>query len=219
MLSNRATVSKNNHVSQTHVIAVLGVVGLLASSSDLRTEHARAATKLQIKWYHAYTSHWNNCGLHLDDGAHLLRFSRQQDAAANWLKPTSEDGNVSPWQMVAYVNTQLEALFMPSHGLVGDLDTIKTLLSNNFPVIIEAATIPNRIVLAGWALLIMIGYDDASQMFTSYDSYLAPTNSTPTITSTNSGNTSMTPIVLYNLDREAELMTLLVQTLMPPRTH
>jgi hypothetical protein len=156
--------------------------------------------------------HWNNCGpATLTMALTYYGFPANQDAAASWLKPTSEDGNVSPWQMVAYVNTQLNS---PIHAITrggGDLNTIKTLLSNNFPVIIEMGYDPEPDRL-GWMghYLLVVGYDDGGQAITSYDSYLGP-NKQYTYDHVNQfwEHFNNTYIVLYNVDREAELMTLL----------
>lgn len=156
--------------------------------------------------------HWNNCGpATLTMGLTYFGFAANQDPAANWLKPTSEDGNVSPWQMVAYVNTQLGSSVRAINRSGGDLNTIKMLLSNNFPIIIEAGYDPEPDRL-GWMghYLLMVGYDDASQIITSYDSYLGP-NKQYTYDHINEfwEHFNDTYIVLYNIDRENELMTLL----------
>ncbi len=156
--------------------------------------------------------HWNNCGpATLTMALTYYGFPANQDPAANWLKPTSEDGNVSPWQMVAYVNTQLGGTTHALTRVGGDLTTIKTLLSNNFPVIIEAGYDPEPDRL-GWMghYLLMVGYDDSSQTIISYDSYLGP-NKQYSYDHINEfwEHFNNTYIVLYNLDREAELMTLL----------
>ncbi|MBI1276745.1 MAG: hypothetical protein GC179_01320 [Anaerolineaceae bacterium] len=156
--------------------------------------------------------HWNNCGpATLTMGLTYYGLPANQDPAAGWLKPTSEDGNVSPWQMVAYVNTQLGSAVKAVTRAGGDLDTIKTLLSNNFPVIIEEGYDPEPDRL-GWMghYLLMVGYDDVSQMITSYDSYLGPNKQVKYDDITKYWeHFNNTYIVLYDAPREAELMTLL----------
>ena len=156
--------------------------------------------------------HWNNCGpATLTMALTYYGFPANQDPAASWLKPTSEDGNVSPWQMVAYVNTQLGSTVQALTRSGGDLDTLKTLLSNNFPVIIEAGYDPEPERL-GWMghYLLMVGYDDASQQITSYDSYLGP-NKAYTYDHINEfwEHFNNTYIVLYDIQRDAELKALL----------
>src|SRR3954453_20356549 len=48
---------------------------------------------------------WNNCGpATLTMGLTYFGFKNDQYQAAQWLKPNSEDKNVSPWQIVDYVN-------------------------------------------------------------------------------------------------------------------
>src|SRR5690349_10526410 len=51
---------------------------------------------------------WNNCGpATLTMGLTYFGVDDNQYPAAEWLKPSYEDKNVSPWQMVEYVNSQL----------------------------------------------------------------------------------------------------------------
>ena len=50
---------------------------------------------------------WNNCGpATLTMGLTHFGYQPNQNTAAAWLKPNVEDKNVSPWQMVEFVNTQ-----------------------------------------------------------------------------------------------------------------
>src|SRR5687767_10622758 len=109
---------------------------------------------------------WNNCGpATLTMALTYFGFPANQDAAAAWLKPTSEDGNVSPWQMVDYVNTQLPGTTRALTRVGGDLNLLKTLLANDFPVIIEAGYNPEPDRL-GWMghYLLMTGYDDTQEI-------------------------------------------------------
>jgi tetratricopeptide (TPR) repeat protein len=120
---------------------------------------------------------WNNCGpATLTMALTHFGYSADQQRAADWLKPNSEDKNVSPWQMVDFVNTQVPEL--PVYALKrygGTLDTLRTLLNNDFPVIIEAGYDPPR-AAQGWMghYLLVIGYDDARQIITTHDSYDGP---------------------------------------------
>jgi hypothetical protein len=156
--------------------------------------------------------HWNNCGpATLTMGLTYFGFPADQNPAANWLKPNSEDGNVSPWQMVDYVNKQLAGSVRALKRVGGDLTTLKTLIANNFPVIIEEGYDPEPDRL-GWMghYLLVTGYDDGSQIFTSMDSYLGP-NKAISYKQVDKywKDFNNTYIVLYKMDREPELMTLL----------
>ena len=55
--------------------------------------------------------------------------------AAAFLKPNREDRNVSPWQMVDYVNDQTNLRAFVGSG--GDLDLIKRFLANWLPIVVE----------------------------------------------------------------------------------
>ncbi len=155
---------------------------------------------------------WNNCGpATLTMGLTYFGGVADQNPAAAWLKPTDKDGNVSPWQMAAYVNNELGSATRALVRVGGDLTTIKTLLSNNFPVIIEAGYDPEPDRL-GWMghYLLMVGYDDASQIITSFDSYLGA-NKAYSYAHIDEfwHHFNNTYIVLYSASREPELMTLL----------
>jgi uncharacterized protein YvpB len=122
--------------------------------------------------YHAQT--WNNCGpATITMALSYFGYTSDQARAASWLKPDREDKNVSPWQMVEYVNTQVPEL--PIYSLVrygGDLELIKTLVYQGFPVIIEVGYDPER-AAQGWMghYLLVIGWDDAAGTLITMDSY------------------------------------------------
>lgn len=118
---------------------------------------------------------WNNCGpATLTNALSYFGYTNDQKRAANWLKPNYEDKNVSPWQMEQFVNTQVPELNV--YALVrygGTLELLKRLLANNFPVIIEKGYDPEPDRL-GWMghYLLLVGYDDARQVFITHDSYI-----------------------------------------------
>lgn len=122
--------------------------------------------------YHAQW--WNNCGpATLTMALSYFGYRDDQGRAANWLKPNREDKNVSPWQLELFVDTQVPEL--PVYSLYrygGTLERLKQLISNNFVVIIEAGYDPER-AHQGWMghYLLVIGYDDAQQIFITHDSY------------------------------------------------
>ena len=156
---------------------------------------------------------WNNCGpATVTNGLSYFGYANNQSRAASWLKPNGEDKNVSPWQMVEFVNTQVGEVpvyALNRHG--GTIELMKSLLANNFPVIIEEGYDPEPDRL-GWMghYLLLIGYDDASQMFITHDSYLGA-NRTYSYEHIAEfwQHFNYTYIVLYEWTREAELMTLL----------
>lgn len=192
-------------------LIILLLVGLPIAAVSAQ-ESTTVPSNYKLNGIQHIPQQWNNCGpATLTMGLTYYGAAADQGPAASWLKPTSEDGNVSPWQMVAYVNTELGSSTRALVRVGGDLTTIRTLLSNNFPVIIEAGYDPEPDRL-GWMghYLLMVGYDDASQIITSYDSYLGP-NKAYSYSHIEEfwAHFNNTYIVLYNASREPELMTLL----------
>ncbi len=159
---------------------------------------------------------WNNCGpTTLTMGLTYFGYTDNQLPAAHFLKPNGEDKNVSPWEMVDYVNnvaslmTNVQALYRPG----GDFELIKRLLVADFPVIIEKGFDVEDLDWMGHYLL-LIGYDDNESVFYTYDSYLGHGNfqglKEPYATVESYWwNFSNTFIVLYASEREAEVMQIL----------
>lgn len=117
---------------------------------------------------------WNNCGpTTMTMALSYYGYPDNQLTAARWMKPYSEDKNVSPWQMVRFVNEQtgLRALYR----MGGNEQLLKRLLAMNFPVIIEKGFQPAGEDWMGHYLL-LIGYDESAQTFLTYDSYLGHGN-------------------------------------------
>lgn len=155
---------------------------------------------------------WNNCGpATLTMGLTYFGYAADQKIAAGWLKPNSNDGNVSPWQIVEYVNTQLPGSTRALTRAGGDEQLLKTLLANNFPVMIESGYDPEPERL-GWMghYLLLVAYDDNLGAFNSYDSYLGP-NVSYTYDHVNEfwAHFNRTYIVLYDISREDQVMALL----------
>jgi tetratricopeptide (TPR) repeat protein len=119
---------------------------------------------------------FNNCGP--ANLTMVLNYHQQvlnQTDVGNSLKPNYEDRNVSPDEMVAFVErtTALKADFYSG----GDIELLKRLLANGFPVIIEKGFLPSESL--GWMghYLTLFGYDDSEQVFLAMDSYLGPWDS------------------------------------------
>lgn len=156
---------------------------------------------------------WNNCGpATVTNALTFFGYSDDQVRAQDFLKPNIEDKNVSPWQMVEFVNSQVPE--MPVFALQrngGTIDTLRTLIANDFPVIIEEGYDPPGLN-AGWMghYLLMKGYDDNARIFTTHDSYEgANYNYSYDHIAEYWQHFNYTYIVLYRAEREAELMTLL----------
>jgi len=101
---------------------------------------------------------WNNCGpANLVQGLRVLGYETKQRDVAAWLKPNSDDANVSPWQMAAYTNQ-----FTPLRALVrvnGTLDLMKRLIYSGFGVIVETGLYDERNQWLGHYVT-LVGWDD-----------------------------------------------------------
>jgi hypothetical protein len=119
---------------------------------------------------------FNNCGpANLVINLNFYGDPTTQEEAAAILKPNPEDRNVSPWQMVDYVNqrTNLRAFV----GSGGDLDLIKRFIAAGMPIVIEKGYEPTP--QDGWLghYLTMFAYDDDTEEFLSLDTNLGPWDS------------------------------------------
>lgn len=178
--------------------------GVLAQSALPGSWHLNGIT-------HIYQG-WNNCGpATLTMGLTYYGYPDDQYPAAQWLKPNSEDKNVSPWQMLEYVNSQVGGTVYALERQGGTLERLKQLIASNFVVLIEEGYDPPGENL-GWMghYLLISGYDDAAQQFTTQDSYKGPNMlySYDHIAEFWEHFNHLY-IVLYEKSREAELMTLL----------
>jgi hypothetical protein len=155
---------------------------------------------------------WNNCGpANLTMALSYYGWEGTQREVASYLKPETEDKNVSPEQMVAYVteNTNLRAIYR----VAGTLDIVRWLVSNRFVVILESGYIPPGDEWYGHYFTVS-GYDDTQEEIYLYDSNLG-TRARPTMTrsytdlDTDWQAFNRTFLVLYQPERELELQTFL----------
>jgi hypothetical protein len=115
---------------------------------------------------------FNNCGpANLTQVLNFYGDEITQAEVASYLKPNSEDRNVSPWQIADYVNEQTS--FAASAHSGGTLEMLKTFIAAGLPVVVEKGY---ELPQSGWwgHYLTLFGYDDSLQQFYSQDSYLGP---------------------------------------------
>ncbi len=115
---------------------------------------------------------FNNCGpANLTINLNFYDDPTTQAEAVAFLKPNREDRNVSPWQMVDYVNeeTSIRAFF----GSGGDMELLKQLVAAGYPVVVEKGY---ELSTQGWLghYLTIFGYDDATGETVSMDTNLGP---------------------------------------------
>lgn len=97
----------------------------------------------------------------------------QLDVAA-YLKPNSQDRNVSPWQISDYVNEQTVLRSITRSN--GTQELLKRLITADFPVVIEKGYDPVERDTSGWYghYLTVFGYDDDKGEYYTLDTFLGP---------------------------------------------
>jgi hypothetical protein len=156
---------------------------------------------------------WNNCGpANITMALSYFGWQQDQTYAADRLKPSREDKNVSPDELVRFVNENTGVKALTRMG--GDLDLLRLLVANEFPVIVERGH-----MFGGYDWLghyqTLVGYNDAQHMFYIYDSFLGIGDSNEGITEAYAEldahwrDFNRTFIVVYHPSHEAYLMDLL----------
>jgi tetratricopeptide (TPR) repeat protein len=113
---------------------------------------------------------WNNCGpANITMGLSYFGWTRDQEYAVSYLKPNREDKNVSPSELVEFVNTQTDVRALTRIG--GSIELLRLLLANNFPVIVETGYYYEGSDWLGHYET-LVGYDDTVGNFYVYDSWL-----------------------------------------------
>lgn len=113
---------------------------------------------------------WNNCGpANITQALSAYGWQEDQTYAAQYLKPNDEDKNVSPGELVNFVNTHTGVRAITRIG--GDMDLLKALIAANFPVIIETTFTPEGYDWIGHYQT-LVGYDNAASSFYALDTYL-----------------------------------------------
>lgn len=163
------------------VFGVLLIMILLLPTGAALAQESQAAVSVPASFrldnFNFTYQGWNNCGpATLTTALTYFGYNDDQYRAARWLKPNNEDKNVSPGEMVDFVNTQVGELpvyALKRHG--GTIDLLRVLIANRFPVIIEKGYDPPPHDL-GWMghYLLMAGYDDTREIFITHDSYRGP---------------------------------------------
>ena len=157
---------------------------------------------------------FNNCGpANLTINLNFYGNPTTQVEAAAFLKPNREDRNVSPWQMVDYVNEQTNLRAFVGSG--GDLELIKRFLANGLPIVIEKGY---ELPTEGWLghYLTMFAYDDDKQEFLSLDTNLGPWDGSGRVDSYETVNYywqqfNFTFFVVYPPEKETLVQSLLGQ--------
>ncbi|MCE2490750.1 MAG: tetratricopeptide repeat protein [Anaerolineae bacterium] len=133
------------------------------------TESSVPAT-VRLTGFSHITQTWNNCGpANLAMALSYFGWNRGQIVIADRLKPHREDKNVSPQEMVAFVNEATEVKAVTRMG--GNINVLKQLLAADMPVVVETGFTPEGYDWLGHYQT-LVAYDDASGTFWLYDSFL-----------------------------------------------
>jgi tetratricopeptide (TPR) repeat protein len=120
---------------------------------------------------------WNNCGpATLAMNLSFFGWTGDQYDAAKFLKPDTEDKNVSPDQLAAYARS---VGFQAQYRVNGTLDLIKAFLRAGLPLLIEKGFEPEADL--GWMghYELIVGFNDLKREFIAMDSYLGAYQAVP----------------------------------------
>ncbi len=195
--------------------AALALVALLMAALPVRAQDGPPSAARLNGVRHVYQE-WNNCGpANLTMALSYFGWGYGQNVAANWLKPNPEDKNVSPGQMVNFVNYQANTEVRALWRYGGDLELIKRAIASGFPIIIESGYDVEDL---GWMghYETVVAYDDNVEggTFWVYDSYLGIGSGYGRVHQYEELDSwwrhfNRTYILLFPLDREAEVRALL----------
>jgi tetratricopeptide (TPR) repeat protein len=153
---------------------------------------------------------WNNCGpATLSMALSFWGWQGDQAAAAEFTKPNPRDKNVMPYEMAAFVEEQTDFRVVTRVG--GDLALVKQFLAAGLPVILEKGFEGPE--FSGWMghYVLVTGYDDTRQEFTTQDSFLGPTIIVGyDVIESFWRAFNFTYLVVYPAEREADVLALLV---------
>jgi tetratricopeptide (TPR) repeat protein len=196
-----------------HWSSLLLITMLLLVVSPIQAQDPTPASARLDGMRHVYQD-WNNCGpANLTMAMSYFGWGYDQEVAANWLKPTIEDKNVSPREMAGFVNQQTDLPIRALWRFGGTFELVKSFIANGFPVVLQSGY---EVEDLGWMghYETIVAYDDPSETFWIFDSYLGNGNGLGRTASYDEVDTywrhfNRTFVVLFPLERETELRDLL----------
>jgi hypothetical protein len=133
-----------------------------------------AAVKLDGVKYEDQHGRLNYCGpSNLSMALTYWGWEGDRDVVGKAIKPLTDDKNVMPYEMADFTTANTELMSVVRVG--GDLELVKALVANNFPVLLEKGTFLTD--LAGeysWMghYQLVTGYDDTRQVLIVQDTYV-----------------------------------------------
>lgn len=153
--------------TQTQVAAAPTVVPTTEVASGAPFSRPAAA---RMYGFRHEQQQWNNCGpTNVTMALSFFGWQEDQTFAAQFLRPNDEDKNVSPHELVQFVNEQSQIRALYRVG--GSTELLKYFIAANLPVIVETAYTPEGYDWIGHYQTV-VGYDDSANNFYIYDSFL-----------------------------------------------
>lgn len=143
-----------------------------ASAAPSATPDPERVTLAEISRIRYELQGWNNHGpTTLSMALSYYGWTGGQEIIREVLRPNPEDKDVTPWEMVDYVNEHTGQRALTRVG--GTMTLLRDLLAADFPVIIRTSIQPDgEDWMSHWVLL--VGYDENN--FLEFDSYLGHNN-------------------------------------------
>lgn len=198
-LTPRATVTRRPGLTPTPTVTTTPLP-VTVTLEGVKYEHQR--------------NRWNYCGpANFSMALTFWGWTGNRDVIGKAIKPSDDDKNVMPYELVDYVTDEVPGLSaLQRYG--GDIETLKRLLSAGFPVVAEKGYYERDYTgKMGWMghYQFVTGYDDTSSTLLVQDTYLdGPNFSIPYDEFTDGWRAfNYVFVVTYPLDREQELIALL----------
>lgn len=113
---------------------------------------------------------WNNCGpATMTMALSYYGWQNDQDYAKDRIRPNREDKNTNPHELADFVNEYTDLKAVVRMG--GSINTLRALLANEYPVIIERGIMFEANDWLGHYQA-LVAYEDSSRGFYAYDSWL-----------------------------------------------
>ena len=125
--------------------------------------------------YEDQHNRWNYCGpANLSMALTYWGWDGNRDVVGEYVKPSDDDKNVMPYEMLDFVETQTSGLGALSR-MGGELDMIKSLVAAGYPVVAEKGYYEYDYTgKFGWLghYQFVTGYDDSQEVFIVQDTYV-----------------------------------------------
>ncbi|KAA3644687.1 MAG: hypothetical protein DWQ07_14840 [Chloroflexi bacterium] len=127
-----------------------------------------------VKYEHQH-GRWNYCGpANLSMSLTFWGWNGDRDVVGEYVKPSSDDKNVMPYEMADFVNTQVPGMkAFVRHG--GEIEMLKAMIAGGYPVLVEKGyyehDFTGKFAWLGHYQFVN-GYNDVSGAFTLQDTYV-----------------------------------------------